>query len=88
MDNLFSDIQNTPQKEKWEDMWTGMPEFVQNNLEPWKQIIINFENEHDMLEFAKLVNQKITPRTQSIWYPAITPEKVIDKKWVAGNKNL
>lgn len=66
----------------WEKEWVGMPEFVQNDLEPKFSLRVNFETEADMYAFAKLVEQKITFKTQSIWFPKVDRVKVIDKGWV------
>lgn len=49
--------------------WNGMPEFVQEGKEPFSKIIIRFDNENDLHDFAKLINQKLTPKTKSIWFP-------------------
>ena len=46
-----------------------MPEFVQEKKEPYSKITIRFETEQDLNDFAKLINQKLTPKTKSIWYP-------------------
>jgi hypothetical protein len=55
--------------EWWEEHWEGMPEFIQEDLTPEKSIFVHFENYEDMKKFSKLVDQKITAKTQSIWYP-------------------
>jgi hypothetical protein len=49
--------------------WVGMPEFVQEKKEPFSQLIIRFETEADLSEFAEIIGQKLTPRTKSIWHP-------------------
>jgi len=49
--------------------WVGMPEFVQNKKEPYKTLIVRFETEKDYNDFAKLIEQKLTPKTKSIWHP-------------------
>jgi len=49
--------------------WVGMPEFVQEKKEPFKTLIIRFESESDYQDFAKLIGQKLTPKTKSIWHP-------------------
>ena len=49
--------------------WVGMPEFVQEKKEPFSKIIIRFENEEDLMEFAEIIGQKLTPKTKSIWHP-------------------
>ena len=49
--------------------WVGMPEFVQEKKEPFKTIIVRFENEQDYIEFQQLIRQKLTNKTKSIWHP-------------------
>ena len=49
--------------------WVGMPEFVQEKKEPFKELIVRFETEVDYLEFQQLINQKLTIKTKSIWHP-------------------
>jgi len=49
--------------------WVGMPEFVQEKKEPFKQLIIRFETEKDYEEFQILIDQKLTNKTKSIWHP-------------------
>ena len=66
----------------WEDEWIGMPEFIQEDLEPKFQIIVSFESEEDMEEFSKLVSQTITPNTRSIWYPEAEIGRISNKRYV------
>jgi hypothetical protein len=49
--------------------WVGMPEFVQEKKEPFKELIIRFDTEDDYLDFQRLINQKLTNKTKSIWHP-------------------
>ena len=53
----------------WEKEWEGMPEFIQRKKEPYSKIIIRFENESDLQDFANLIGQKLTSKTKSIWHP-------------------
>jgi hypothetical protein len=55
--------------EWWDSLWNGMPEFVQEDQEPYRTIYVHFENRADVEAFAELVKQKITANTKSIWYP-------------------
>lgn len=55
--------------EPWEEEWQGMPEFVQNKMECYKEVIVRFETEAAFLEFQELLNQKMTMKTKSIWHP-------------------
>lgn len=52
-----------------ESDWVGMPEFIQEKKEPFSKIIIRFESESDLNDFSKLIGQKLTPKTKSIWHP-------------------
>jgi hypothetical protein len=60
--NLFTD-------KDWQYHWKDMPEFVQNKKEPFAKIIVRFDSEEDLQDFAKLIGQKLTPKTKSIWFP-------------------
>lgn len=53
-----------PEKE-WEDM----PEFANEDISGVRQLIITFANNDDVRAFAELVQQNITDKTKSIWYP-------------------
>jgi len=51
--------------------WEGMPEFIQEKQEPYSKIIIRFDNEKDLQEFAKMIGQKLTNKTKSLWHPKL-----------------
>ena len=53
------------------DEWKDMPEFVQKKQDPYAKIIIRFETKEDLEEFSKLINQKLTQKTKSIWHPEL-----------------
>lgn len=57
------------QDESWKDEWLEMPEFVQEKQRPYAQIVVRFDSEDDLQEFATLINQKLTRKTKSIWHP-------------------
>jgi len=62
--------------------WQGMPEYIQEKQEAYASIIMRFRNKEDLMEFAKLINQNLTYRTQSIWYPKLLIGECVDKRWV------
>ena len=66
----------------WKKHWVGMPEFIQENNPPYKRIIISFRNEDDYNEFAKLVDQNLSDKTKSIWYPKLDREANSLLRWV------
>ena len=61
--------------------WTDMPEYAQEDLTPSRQIIVSFRNEKDVQAFAKLLGQKITDKTKSVWHPFAENVKQFDKTY-------
>lgn len=60
------------EKKEWQKEWVNMPEFVQKKVDiEYHKILVRFENKEDLEEFSKLINQKITNKTKSIWHPKI-----------------
>lgn len=55
----------------WKEEWLDMPEFVQEKQEPYAKIIIRFDNEKDLNNFSKLINQPLNKKTKSIWFPKL-----------------
>lgn len=51
--------------------WVGMPEFVQEKQSPHKELKIRFATQKDVDDFSNLINQKITEKTKSIWFPQL-----------------
>jgi hypothetical protein len=66
----------------WKKHWKGMPTYDQNDNPPWKQIYLNFRSEEDYNEFAKLVDQNLTDKTKSIWYPKLEIEDNSLTRWI------
>lgn len=62
---------NDPREE-----WVGMPGFESEDQTAWKSIIVHFAEPKDMQAFAELVNQSMTEKTKSIWFPYVAPLKV------------
>lgn len=72
--------------EAWKKEWRGMPEFIQEDLSPFKSIVVHFENKQDMEAFTKLVGQGITTKTQSIWYPKMKQGHTRTKRYIDTKK--
>ena len=75
MEKKQFDLFNNPIKEDWEKEWEDMPEFIQEDTDAFRQIIISFKDKESVDKFAKLVEQKIGPKTKSIWFPPDDREK-------------
>jgi len=71
--------------EDWRKEWVGMPEYVQRDLLPWKQLIINFRCAADLEEFGRLIGRKLLKkRKRSIWWPVEKIDSFRDKRWTDG----
>jgi hypothetical protein len=66
--NLFP-IKQIEEKADWKNEWVGMPAFNQDKKEEFSKVIIRFETKEDLESFSKLIGQKLTPKTKSIWFP-------------------
>jgi hypothetical protein len=64
-------ISEAEEDKEWKKHWKGMPEFEQEKNKPYKTLYLHFRNEKDYQEFAELVNQKLTEKTKTIWYPKL-----------------
>lgn len=62
--------------------WQGMPEFVQEDLSSRRKIVVHFRNDDDFQEFAKMMNQQITPKQPSCWFPKMDNRIASDKRYV------
>jgi sporulation protein YlmC with PRC-barrel domain len=49
--------------------WKGMPEFNGEDQMGAKQLIVHFKTMDDYFLFGVLINQKLSEKTKSIWYP-------------------
>jgi hypothetical protein len=49
--------------------WSGMPDFHQPNDKPFRTLILHFNDQASVDEFAKLVGQRLTDKTKYMWYP-------------------
>lgn len=58
-------------EEPWKKEWIGMPEFIQEDLMPWKTLYVHFEDEDDMNSFSEFVGQKINDTTKYMWFPEV-----------------
>ena len=66
----------------WKKEWKDMPEFIQKDLTPIKSIVVHFESLEMMREFAELIKQKITPKTQSLWFPEAEIGRYANKRFI------
>jgi len=70
------------EKEAWREEWDGMPEFEQQNLLPEYSVRVNFASVEDLKNFAELINQHLTTKTSSIWFPVQAKADLASKVYV------
>ncbi len=66
--------------------WKGMPEFIQEQQDPYKTIKVHFACQEDVDEFSKLLEQKINHGTRSIWFPKLQQADLLKKVCVDVNE--
>lgn len=83
MDDLSED-DNIGKKfdEPWQEHWVGMPNYVQEDNPPYMKIYVSFRCKEDYAEFSKLVDQNLTEKTKSIWYPKLDREDNALLRWI------
>lgn len=69
---------NDPQEE-----WAGMPEFVQEDKTSFRSVIVHFKSQDDVDAFAELIEQRLTDKTKSVWFPEAEIETYADKRYAA-----
>jgi hypothetical protein len=75
--DLFEDL-----PESWREEWKDMPEYVQEDLTPYRVINVRFRNADDVAIFEALMGQKITEKQKTIWYPYAEPRRASIFKYV------
>lgn len=58
---------------EWEEHWRGMPAFEPIDAGPRYRITINFLTAADVAAFAERTGLRVTPRSDSAWYPDQRP---------------
>lgn len=74
--NLFED------EEDWRSEWRNMPEFVMDDLTSFRKITVHFACQEDVVKFAELIGQTITPKQKALWYPPKEPRRYADKVYI------
>lgn len=62
--------------------WKDMPEFVMEDLTPYRVVNVRFRCQEDVDEFERLMAQRITPKQKTIWFPYAEPRKASHLRYV------
>jgi hypothetical protein len=67
MSALFMEVQegHTDPMEEWQ----GMPEYTNEDLTSYRQMIVHFADAESVEKFSQLIEQTITPKTKYLWFP-------------------
>lgn len=57
-------------------LWFDMPEFIQENTQAVKRVVINFEKEEDIELFNKVTGLSVTMKTKGVFFPPLEPKEV------------
>ena len=57
--------------------WDNMPDFTQGDKTPDSTIFVHFTCDEDRQKFATLINQPVTEKTKTLWFP---PQETMDTK--------
>ena len=66
--------------------WNNMPEFINENNDAHRKIIVSFQDEKSVNKFADLLDQRITDKTKSLWFPPKEKSNKISM-WVDNEEN-
>ena len=65
----------------YDEEWEGMPEFKQEDLTPVKSIMVHFKTTDAIEDFSELLDQSLTLKTKSIWYPEAERADLSSETW-------
>lgn len=68
--------------EPWKEHWGGMPDYEQEENKPYKTIYVHFRSEEDYQEFARMIGQKLTEKTKTIWHPKLDRTANALLRWI------
>lgn len=66
--------------EWWEPHWRGMPEFVQEDLGPWRTVEVCLKNETNLKEFLRVSGSKLY-HGKWMWWPEQGYNRWRDRPW-------
>ena len=69
-------------RKSWQQKWKGMPAYEMSDKTAYKQVLVSFRNIKDFEDFERLIGQKMTRKTKSIWFPKSEIDHVMEHAWV------
>ena len=80
----FVEIENETDDFSWKKYWTGMPDHgnEKEHKKIFKSLIVHLETEEDFKAFCSVMDQNITSKTKSIYYPNKENEENRLFRWI------
>jgi hypothetical protein len=72
-----------PREDYAQQHWLGMPDFEQTKKLPYAQIIVRIESAEQLAELSKRLEQPLTKKTKSAWFPFKSHWGLEKKTWVS-----
>lgn len=79
--SLFENLETLEVVDDINKEWENMPEFDNENIKPYRRVIISFENEENVKKFAKATGLNITDKTKSTYFPPKEQNTHVDKRY-------
>ena len=81
---FFGDQQKA--RKWWQPHWWGMPEYLDDDLSPFRRVVLYFYDRKDVLAFGELIGQKLSPRCFSVWFPKRERRDRMARAWISVGK--
>ena len=66
----------------WKKHWKDMPEYFQENNPPYKSVTMKFRKKEHYEDFAEKIEQDLSDKTKSIWYPVLERIANYKMRWI------
>jgi ParB-like nuclease domain len=63
--------------------WIGMPDYQQHDKMAWRTIIVHFNDQQAVEDFARIIGQNISEKTRYVWHPKAERDRLADQHYVA-----
>jgi len=78
--NFFLNYSDKEVSSKHDD-WSDMPEYDQPDAFGFHKMTIHFVDQEALEQFSRIIKQKITTKTRSIWFPEVKRENLKAKSY-------
>jgi hypothetical protein len=73
----------THEKDSPQLHWLEMPDFQQTSQKPYAKIIVRVQTAEQLLELSRRLEQPLTQKTKSVWFPCKSHWGAEKKVWVS-----